>query len=172
MKAIRLLPAGPVALLAVALAALAESPKSDREIVLTTVKWPALEKAIAAHRGKVVVMDMWANWCIPCKREFHHLVELHDKHAKDGLDCLSLTVDDKDDADKALTFLKKQKAVFGNYLIDETADVWSKKLDVSGPPAVLVFDRSGKKIKTFTSEDPFDYADVEKVILPLLKDNK
>jgi thiol:disulfide interchange protein len=172
MKMLRLLPAGLIALLAAALAAPAESPTSDGEIVLKTVKWPDLEKAIAAHKGKVVVMDMWANWCVPCKREFHHLVELHDKHAKDGVDCLSLTVDDKDDADKALAFLKKQKAVFGNYLIDETAEVWSKKLGVSGPPAVLVFDRSGKKIKTFTSEDPFDYADVEKVISPLLKDKQ
>jgi GTP-dependent phosphoenolpyruvate carboxykinase len=97
------------------------------------------------------------------------LVELHQKYAKDGLDCLSLTVDDKDDAARALTFLKKQNAVFGNYLIDETAEVWSTKLDISGPPAVLIFDRSGKKVKTYTSEDPFTYADVERFIEPLLK---
>jgi thiol-disulfide isomerase/thioredoxin len=156
-----------------ALGVTAAAPPSDGDLVaLKTVKWPDLEKAIAAHKGKVVVIDVWADFCIPCKREFHHLVELHQKYAKDGLDCLSLTVDDKDDAAKALTFLKKQKAVFGNYLIDETAEVWSKKLDVSGPPAVLVFDRAGKKVKMFTSEEPFTYADVEKVIEPLLKDKK
>ena len=147
-------------------------PTNDGEVALKTVKWPDLEKAIAAHKGKVVVIDVWADYCIPCKREFHNLVELHQKYAKDGLDCLSLTVDDKDDAEKALTFLKKQHAVFGNYLIDETPEVWSKKLDISGPPAVLVFDRSGKKVKIFTSEDPFIYADVEKLITPLLKDKK
>ena len=78
----------------------------------------------------------------------------------------------KDDAEKALAFLKKQKAVFSNYLIDETTEAWSKKLDVGGPPAVLVYDRSGKKIKTFTSEDPFDYAYVEKMIVPLLKEKQ
>jgi hypothetical protein len=37
---------------------------------------------------------------------------------------------------------------------------------------VLVFDRSGKKVKAFTSEDPFTYADVEQFIEPLLKAKK
>ena len=160
-----------VGILVVALTIQAEAPKSPN-VALNTVKWPDLEKAIAARKGKVVVMDVWADYCIPCKREFPHLVELHDKYVKDGLECVSLTVDDKDDAGKALAFLQKQKAAFGNYLIDETAEVWSRKLDVGGPPAVLVFDRSGKKVKTFTSEDPFTYADVEKLIQPLLKNAK
>ncbi len=146
----------------------AQLPSGD-DIALKIIKWPALEKAIGAHKGKVVVMDVWADFCVPCKREFHHLVELHHKYAKDGLDCLSLTVDDKDDAAEALAFLKKQKAVFGNYLIDETAEVWSKKLNVAGPPAVLIYDRSGKNVKAFTSEGPFTYADVEKFIERLLK---
>jgi thiol-disulfide isomerase/thioredoxin len=153
-------------------ATVAASPAAGDDIALKAVKWPDLEKAIAAHKGDVVVIDVWADFCIPCKREFHHLVELHAKYAKDGLDCLSLTVDDKDDAAQALTFLKKQKAVFPNYLIDETAEVWSKKLDISGPPAVLIYDRSGKRVKTYTSEDPFTYADVEKFITPLLKAKK
>ena len=86
---------------------------------------------------------------------------------------MSVSVDDKDDIEKkTLPFLKKQKAVFSNYLIDESAEVWSKKLDISGPPAVLVFDRFGKKVKTFTSEDPFTYADVETFVVPLLKEKK
>jgi hypothetical protein len=94
---------------------------------------------------------------------------MHKKYAQDGLVCMSINVDDKDDAAKALAFLKKQNADFGNYLIDETPEVWSKRLDVPGPPSVLIYDRSGKKVKTFTTEDPFTYADVEKFIEPLLK---
>jgi thiol-disulfide isomerase/thioredoxin len=141
-------------------------------VKLSSVKWPELEKAISAQKGKVVVIDVWADFCIPCKREFPHLVELHQKYVKDGLTCISLTVDDKDDVDKALAFLKKQKAVFANYLIDEPAELWSKKLDVPCPPAAIIFDRAGKRVKTFTTEEPFNYADVEKVVAPLLKQGK
>lgn len=154
-----------------ALAAQAAEPQAGN-VTLKVIKWPELEKTIASHKGKVVVMDVWADFCIPCKREFPHLVELHHKYAKDGLVCISLTVDDKDDKDKSLTFLKKQKATFGNYLIDEEAELWQKRLDVSAPPGILVYDRSGKKVKTFTSENPFTYADVEKLIVPLLKEKK
>jgi thiol-disulfide isomerase/thioredoxin len=148
------------------------SRSTASEVLLKAVKWPELEKAIAAQKGKVVVIDVWADFCIPCKREFPHLVELHQKYAKDGLACISLTVDDKDDADKALAFLRKQMSVFANYLIDEPAEVWSKKLDVPCPPAALIFDRGGKRVKTFTTEEPFTYADVEKVVAPLLKQAK
>jgi thiol-disulfide isomerase/thioredoxin len=158
-----------IALLAVTLAAPAKPPKAVGGVALKTVKWPDLEKVIAAHKGKVVVIDVWADFCIPCKRDFHHLVDLHQRFADDGLDCLSLTVDDKDDAATALNFLKKQKATFGNYLVDEPAEVWTKKLAIGGPPAVLVFDRAGTKVKIFTSEDPFTYEDVEKLVKPLLK---
>jgi thiol-disulfide isomerase/thioredoxin len=171
MTTIRLLASGLVAALAVGMAVPADPPKDDATVTLQTVKWEKLKAEIAGRKGKVVVIDVWAGFCIPCKREFPHLVELHNKYVKEGLSCISVTVDDKDDARKALAFLKKQKAVFGNYLIDEPAEVWAKKLDVPCPPAAIIFDRSGKKVKAFTSEDPFTYVDVEKVIVPLLKTN-
>src|SRR5438874_7926801 len=54
------------------------------EVKLEVVKWPGLEKVIASYKGKVVVIDIWADFCIPCKKEFPHFVELHRKYAKDG----------------------------------------------------------------------------------------
>src|SRR5436309_10997392 len=97
---------------------------------------------------------------------------MQNMYAKDGLVCMSVSVDDPDDRDKALEFLKKQKAEFANYLIDEPAEVWQKRLDVPAPPAVIVFGRDGKRVKTFTSEadGQFTYGDVEKVVGPLLKE--
>jgi hypothetical protein len=94
---------------------------------------------------------------------------MHHKYAEDGLVCTSVAVDDKDDLDKDLTFLRDQKAEFGSYLIDEPAEIWQKKLDVPAPPAVIVFGRDGKRVKTFTTEDPFTYEDVERLVVPLLK---
>jgi hypothetical protein len=96
---------------------------------------------------------------------------MHQRYAKDGLVCLSVTVDELEAKDKALAFLKKQDATFGNYLIDEPAEVWQPKLDVAAPPSVLVFGRDGQRIKKF-GEEEFTYADVEKVVEPLLKAQK
>jgi hypothetical protein len=96
---------------------------------------------------------------------------MHNTYAKDGLVCMSVSVDDKDDKDKTLAFLQKQHATFENYLIDEPAAVWNTKLEVAAPPAVLVFDRDGQRLKKF-GEEQFTYEDVEKFVAPLLKEKK
>jgi thiol-disulfide isomerase/thioredoxin len=138
------------------------------QVTLDVVKWPGLEKAIAAHKGKVVLIDIWADFCIPCKREFPHFIELHHKYAKDGLVCISVSVDDIDDKERTLKFLRSQKATTINYLIDESADVWQKNLDATVPPNAIIFGRDGQRVKRFSAEGPFDYTDVEKAIKPLL----
>jgi hypothetical protein len=100
---------------------------------------------------------------------------MHQQFAKDGLVALSLTVDDPEDAEakeRALKFLKKQNATFGNYLMDEPAETWQTKLDVSAPPAVLVYGRDGKLVKRFKSDEEFTYKDVRKVVEPLLQEQK
>ena len=96
---------------------------------------------------------------------------MHNTYAKDGLVCMSVSVDDKDDKDKGLAFLQKQHATFENYLIDEPAAVWQKQFDVAAPPAVLVFGRDGQRLKKF-GEEQFTYEDVEKFVAPLLKEKK
>lgn len=147
----------------------ADAPRpADADVKLQVVKWQDFEKAIASHKGKVVVIDLWADYCIPCKKEFPHFVELHQKYAKDGLVCISLTVDDVDDKDRSLKFLRSQKATMINLLIDEPAETWQKKLDATVPPNVFVIGKDGKRVKRFTSAEPFTYADVEKIVKPLL----
>ena len=91
------------------------------------------------------------------------------KYAQDGLVCMSANVDDADDRDKALKFLRSKDATFANFLINEPAEVWQTVLDVSGPPSVIVYGRDGKVAKRFTNPEPFDYGDVEKFVVPLLK---
>ena len=57
-------------------------------------------------------------------------------------------------------------------MIDEPADVWQKKLDATVPPNAIVIGRDGKRVKRFTSEEPFSYEDVEKLVKPLLEKPK
>ena len=54
-------------------------------------EWLATDaRSLEDLRGKVVLIDMWATWCRPCRDGFPHLKKLHEKHADDGLVILGI----------------------------------------------------------------------------------
>jgi thiol-disulfide isomerase/thioredoxin len=141
-------------------------------VQLRPVSYRELGDIVRAQRGKVVVVDVWADFCVPCKREFPNLVRLNERYAADGVVCLSVSVDDAAKHDAALAFLTKQKATFANYRLTDKPEVWQKAWNINGPPAVFVFDRAGKRAAKFDTEDenkPFTYDEVEAVVRKLIR---
>jgi thiol-disulfide isomerase/thioredoxin len=53
------------------------SPSETTPVTLEPLKTANWEAVLAAHKGKVVVVDNWATWCLPCVEGFPQLVELH-----------------------------------------------------------------------------------------------
>ena len=133
-----------------------------------------LARIAANKKAKLTLVDAWATWCGPCKENFPHVVEMHQKYAGKGLAVVSLSMDDRDkpkQVDEALEFLKEKKAVFTNFLLDEDFGVGFEKLDVGAIPAVFLFGPDGKEVKRFTMDDTenqFTYEEVEKVVAALL----
>lgn len=157
---------------AIVFACCGTAPRAEEAIDVKIVKLDGLKKAIADQKGKIVVVDFWATFCIPCKEEFPNLVKLHGDHAKSGVSCISVAVDDPEDKDAALRFLKKVKATFPNYLLDEAPELYQKELNFASVPTVLVFGRDGKLAKKFNAtkpEEAFTYKDVRKLVEELLK---
>jgi hypothetical protein len=92
---------------------------------------------------------------------------MHKKYAKDGVVCVSVSVDTPSDKARALKFLQKQQAGFTNFWLDEPNEVWQNYWDFGGPPAVFVFDQQGKKYSPDPTADV--YVHVEKLVVKLLK---
>jgi thiol-disulfide isomerase/thioredoxin len=154
---------------------------ADPEVRLRVVKLAEFEAALAKHKGRIVVVDYWATYCVPCMKEFPHLVELHKKHNKDGVTCISMSVDDRDDQPDGRDleadlkkFLTKQNATFENFLIAEKPAVWSNAWKFQVVPAVRVYGRDGKLARQFDYEDQksFDHTDVEAFVQKLLGEKK
>jgi len=145
-----------------------EKQQAEEEVKLEVVKAEELPKRLEKLRGKVIVLDVWAEFCHPCKKEFPHLVELHEKYAAKGVACVSVSVDPAEDKEKTLEFLKKHKATFTNFLFDERQKVWQDHFRILGPPSVFVYGPDGKLARQFDPDIGFSYADVEKLVQKLL----
>jgi thiol-disulfide isomerase/thioredoxin len=140
-------------------------------VELKVVDYSELCREVRALKGKVVVVDVWGEFCLPCKKAFPDLVKMHQRFAKDGLVCVSVSVDPTEKKEAAKEFLKSQSAAFPNYLLAEKPAVWQDKWDINGPPALLVFNRKNQRVAKFDSNDPdktYTHEDVEKVVRQLL----
>lgn len=158
----------------------ADGAKSEVKVQIQD--WAATQKLVAAKKGKIVVLDAWSTSCIPCIQEFPNLVALQKDLPKE-VACISLNLDyigvknkpPEYYREKVLKFLVKQDAAFDNILCSEESEQMFEKLEIPSIPAVFVYDRSGKLVKTFensesqTEEDNFTYKDVRKLVDQLLK---
>lgn len=124
------------------------------DITLTVTDEHGFDDTIASLRGHVVLVDFWATWCHPCLAGFPHTVELYEEFHDRGLEVVSVSFDEADDHDTALTFLKKSGAVFTN-LRSKHGFNSEIPFETSGAlPVLRVYDTQGELITAFASGDP------------------
>ena len=130
----------------------------------------AYAQLIASHRGSVLVVDFWATWCGPCREEMPLLVELARKYRGKGLRLATVSCDEAEDAGKAARFLAEYGASEAAYIKRVTDDErfinsvdgkWSGAL-----PALFVYDRAGRPLRSFIGET--DMKALEQAIRNLL----
>ena len=101
--------------------------------------------ALANFRGEWVVVNYWATWCAPCRKEIPDLSELHSE--RDDLTVLGLAYEELDDAD------------FFEFLEDFNVSYPILKVDVYAPPepfgapkvlpTTIILDKQGRAVKAF-----------------------
>lgn len=163
----------------VRLAAFSPNPQAEAEskseVVLKAATWEAIAEVVA-KTNRITVVDLWSLACEPCLKEFPGLVELDQTLGKQ-VACLSVNVDFDGRRTKPAesyrprveAFLASVEAKFPNYLCETPSDEVFEAVQIDSIPAVMIFDASGKLIRTFSDvgEDAgFTY---EKNILPLVK---
>lgn len=95
---------------------------------------------LSSYRGKVVLLDFWATWCVPCREETPHFVELQKKYGDRGLQIIGVSMDDSPDPVHPFyqQFHMNYPVVMG------TADVGSAYGGVLGLPIAFLIDRDGR----------------------------
>jgi thiol-disulfide isomerase/thioredoxin len=150
-------------------------PSADAaNVTLRAVTPEEFKATLAQHADKVVFVDFWATWCIPCRKAFPHTVALAAEHP-DDLAVISMSFDDPDSYEDALTFLKEQNATFENLSCslgggDESFTAYD--IGDAGLPYFRLYNRKGELVQVFKNDvdagKGIDEAEVHKAIKALL----
>ena len=101
---------------------------------------------IEQAEAEVILVNMWATWCVPCREEFPDIVRLQREYASRGLKVVFVSGDVEAETEQVLEFLAAQGVDFPSYLkvgkdmefIDTFCPEWSGLL-----PATFIFDSEG-----------------------------
>jgi thiol-disulfide isomerase/thioredoxin len=140
----------------------------------TPVDATAYPKLLSAQKGKVVLASFWATWCVPCRKEMPALVQLNQKLAARSFSLLMISADEPDREAQVLSVLKDNKVQGAAYMLKPGADgsfdkfypTVEPKWEDGALPALFLYDRTGKKVRTFVGETPTK--DIEAAVQKLL----
>jgi peroxiredoxin len=112
-------------------------PKAAPDFTLPTTD--GKQVSLREYRGKVVFLNFWATWCIPCREEMPGLEQLHQTYQSQDLAIIS--IDLKESADQVKTFFQKHGLSFPA-LLDQNGSVFRDYL-VAGMPTTYLIGRDG-----------------------------
>ena len=105
--------------------------------------------SLSDFRGKVVVLDFWATWCPPCRREIPDFIDLQKEYGSQGVQVVGIALDEPD---KVQAFARQNGM---NYPVLLGSDEISMRYGgIEGIPTTFVIDKSGKIVNRFEGFRP------------------
>jgi thiol-disulfide isomerase/thioredoxin len=112
------------------------------EVIFTPEKGDAT--SLKAWKGRVVLVNLWATWCAPCRKEMPALAALQKELGSKDFEVVAISVDRKG-IEASAQFLKEVGASALNLYADPSTDTLSK-FQAVGLPASILIDREGREI--------------------------
>jgi thiol-disulfide isomerase/thioredoxin len=112
---------------------------------------------LADFQGKLVLINFWATWCLPCIREMPTLVALQNARGGDQFTVLALS-QDLEGWEKVSPFRKRLSLESLNVLVDENTRI-SQAFNLIGLPTTILMSRDGKEIGRLTGIAEWDSAE-------------
>ena len=137
----------PIAALSATGAAMPAAP--DPSAVAAGARAPSLafttaegaDVTLASLRGKVVLVNLWATWCEPCRHELPELAALHQREGERGLVVIGLNVDRARDRDAVIAYVRRRKLPFPVWL--DPHDRAAAGFGATTYPLNVLIDRDG-----------------------------
>ncbi len=123
--------------------------------------------SLSDYRGKVVMLNFWATWCPPCRREIPSMESIYQDLGEDGFTVLA--VNEFEDSDRVFAFIG-QLSLFPSFpiLFDSDSKV-SQDYQVKGLPTTLLIDQQGNVVYRAVGGRDFDHPAVRAIVHKLLE---
>lgn len=126
--------------------------------------------AVAAAKGNVAMVNFWATWCVPCRKEMPLLVALDQKLRAKGLRLITVSGDEPETEKAAAQFADKYDLPQPRYIKrPANEDKFHQMVDPKWTgelPLLILYDRTGRKVRAFFGET--DMKVLEAAIIKLL----
>jgi len=106
------------------------------------------ERKLSDLRGKIVLLDFWASWCGPCRRENPNVVRAYEKYKEQGFEVFSVSLDS--DASRWQKAIEQDQLVWPNHVSDLQGwrNAASREYGISSIPHTMLIDRDGSILAT------------------------
>lgn len=135
------------------------------EVELTLKDPFGTQQRLSALKGRIVVLNFWATYCVPCRREMPDLAAIQNEYAALGVQVVGASTDEAADRAKVLQFVKETKINFPIWTGATTADMMRFGLGAALPGTVVV-GRDGRVAKVISGI--VNQADLKKQIDAML----
>jgi peroxiredoxin len=135
------------------------------ELTLTTLQGETI--SLTEYTGQVILVNLWATWCPPCKAEMPTLQAFHDKYKNDGFQVIA--INDGDPAPDVEQFVKEYQLTFPIWL-DPTYMATEQAFKTLNLPSSFVIDRTGTIRLRWVGE--IDRKMLESYVTPIIKENQ
>jgi len=129
-----------------------------------------VERRLSQWRGRTVLLNLWATWCVPCRKEMPALDELQGKLGGPAFEVVAINIDTRD-ADKPRSWFKEIGIAHLGYYADASAKVFQALKLVSraiGMPTTLLVDSAGCEIGTLAGPAEWASEDALKLVHAVL----
>ncbi len=96
---------------------------------------------LADYKGKVILIDFWASWCIPCREEMPYLMELYRKYKDSDFEIIAVNIDDN--PDNARKFISELPGTIHFPVVKDSKQEIPPQFQIKGMPSTILVNKKG-----------------------------